>query len=169
MHSDWIPKPDIFLKQMARCSYGNLSSSSLDMKMLNRWSKNVLSLLWLSLPHFYSSSNNKLICPHRGTGQAKVVLILYWQELAKTICLSLHCKKQSPPVTLPEKTEARLRVSVSCDKWSSRCLKPCRTCIHFVFLPCSQRCKFCSGILCTNVTTMTIKLTVTAVVIAANS
>lgn len=86
MHSGWIPKLDVFLKQMARCSYGNLSSSSLNMKMLNRWSRKLPSLLWLSLTLFYSPSHNKLTWALWDTGQTKKLLLFYWQKLPKLCC-----------------------------------------------------------------------------------
>lgn len=65
-----------FLKQMARCSYGNLSSSSLNMKMLNRWSAKLPSLLWLSLTLFYFSSNNKLTCALWDKGHANAFIFI---------------------------------------------------------------------------------------------
>lgn len=77
-----------FLKQMARCSYGNLSSSSLNMKMWNRWSKKLTCLLRLSLALFYSSSNNKLILlPSEIYGRQKCYLFFYRQKQAKTVAL----------------------------------------------------------------------------------
>lgn len=68
---------------MARCSYGNLSSSSLNMKMLNRWSKKLLSLLQLSLTRLYSSSNNTLIRALRDIGQTKELLLFIGKKKKK--------------------------------------------------------------------------------------
>lgn len=69
---------------MVRSSCGNLSFSSLNMKMLNRWSKKLHSLLQLSLTDFHSSSNNTLILALR-EGQTKKLLLFFvgkkWKKL----------------------------------------------------------------------------------------
>lgn len=72
-----------FSKQMARYSYGNLSSSSLNMKMLNRWSNKLPSQLQLSWTLFYFPSNNKLTCALWDIGQTEELLLFSRQKLAE--------------------------------------------------------------------------------------